>query len=110
MKQRSSTPKKVLSMAKQKVQNAVQQIKQKVRAQRTVNLYERLIGINPTKKVVVSPAKIRMMRRSIRSSPRRSRSPSRSLSRRQSPLLELVESPKPNVQRKVTRRRSTKKM
>ena len=106
MKQRSSTPKKVLSMAKQKVQNAVQQIKQKVRAQRAVNLYERLIGINPTKKVVVSPAKIRMMRRSIRSSLRRSRSPSR----RQSPLLELVESPKPNVQRKVTRRRSTKKM
>ena len=114
MKQRGSI-KKVLSITKQKVKSAVEQVKQKVRAQRAVNLYERLIGIKPTKTVVVSPERIRSARRSLRRSVRRS---VRRL--RTSPLTSIV----PGVQtpvgksrvvrrRKVSRRtrsRSPKKM
>ena len=118
MKQRGSI-KKVLSITKQKVKSAVEQVKQKVRAQRAVNLYERLIGIKPTKTVVVSPERIRSARRSLRRSVRRS---VRRL--RTSPLASSLATIVPGVQtpvvksrvvrrRKVSRRtrsRSPKKM
>jgi hypothetical protein len=106
MKQKSS-PKRVLSVAKQKVQTAVQQIKQRVARQRAENLYERLIGIKPTKKIVVSPKQVR---RSIR---RLSRRASRRLSGLSSPVSSQMASPIVNVtspKRRTVQRKSVKKM
>lgn len=112
MKRKAST-KKVLSIAKQKVKTAVQQMKQKVRAQRAVNLYERLIGINPTKKVVVSPMRVRRsLRRSLRRSVRRSPVLSQLVAEVQSPVKvkSTVRRSRRSRSRSATRSRSPKKM
>jgi hypothetical protein len=51
------SPKKVLSLSKQKIKAVAQNIKRKMAVRRAENLYERLIGIKPTRTIQLSPRK-----------------------------------------------------
>jgi hypothetical protein len=92
MKQKSS-PKKVLSLAKQKMQTAVNKLKQRVAKNRAENLYERLIGIKTNKKIVVSPKRLLSPRPSVLS-----------------PVTSVVNTPVTSPKKSKTRRSKSRKM